>query len=183
MDLVFLLLWIVRVGLLFVAVGSIYVYAPVHLIIILSMFIFSVLYMDEALTWFELEPLSVGFAHILIILSFFLHELGGVFDIYEKHPNYDVITHTVTSASITILALFYLFDDPLTVTAFISALTIIIAFNLFWEGFEYAFTKWTSDVVWHGMADLRKDTVVNIVGMLIGYAITILIYRKTIPLT
>ncbi len=123
-------------------------------------------------------PVIIDF---LIVLSLFLHVgMGGVFDVYCAFPNFDIVTHFVSSVLIAFLALIaiYLLDkywDGLYINIYAIAFAVVVitmAFGVVWE-----FGEWTSDALFkleaqislhNTMTDLLVDTIGGIFMALVG---------------
>lgn len=109
---------------------------------------------------------------ILITLALFLHIGGVLLNAYDTIPQYDTITHFVSSFIIAFLAFIsiYILDefwDGLKMDTYAMAFIVVvlaIALGVVWE-----FAEWTSDIVFGtyeqwGYNDTIKDLFVDMIA-------------------
>lgn len=112
----------------------------------------------------------------LIFLALALHVVGGVLDLYDRFPNWDTMTHLVSTfmlatVSLTVIYLMHVYWDGITMDLkAIMFFTVVFAMAL---GVMWEIIEWTSDVVFgtqeqHGLDDTMMDMVMDTIGGMIA---------------
>ena len=116
---------------------------------------------------------------VMVLVAPWLHGFGLALGLYISHPDYDSITHSVSSMVITVLVFYAL-------TAFqhygsgnvnfagrgLALMTglISISFGVYWEVIEYLSDVFTTSVTQYSPFDTLSDLVCDSIGASIGSA-------------
>ena len=114
-----------------------------------------------------------GIIDFMIAFALFLHVgMGGLFDLYYPIPDFDIVTHFVSSVLIAFLALIaiYLLDkhwDGLSIDVYAMAFVVVaitMASGVVWEFAEWAAGTLLGINFQLGLEDTMMDLLVDTIG-------------------
>ena len=118
---------------------------------------------------------------LLIFLALFLHVVGGVLDWYDRFPNWDTMTHFISTFMLGVVALIVIYLMHVYWEGFTMDLRAMMVMTVFvgaFLGVVWELMEWTVDLVFGteeqlGLDDTMMDLVMDLFGAclasLIGY--------------
>jgi hypothetical protein len=108
---------------------------------------------------------------ITIVLGLLLHTIGEVHRFYYILPNYDKISHFISSIAIGLLVFLFLIFIELyygiewsTTKVIIFVILLAMAFGLFWEGWEIFSDRYLGSKFFWNQMDGISDVIVDFFG-------------------